>query len=99
LAGDFDLRTVDFSLKKAGSNFGIRLVFLLNPDAWVEGDCIKELVRTATENPKIDVVGCKVYYPNGLLQSGGEKEWSTEGGMERDRVRQGIKTVRDGHLH
>jgi GT2 family glycosyltransferase len=59
-----------------GNNVGIRkshgsLFFLLNPDAWIEGDCVKELVRTAMANPKLGIIGCKVYYPNGLVQSAG----------------------------
>ena len=57
-----------------GINIGItkshgRLIFLLNPDAWIERDCIQELVKTASKGTKIGVIGCKILSPNRFLES------------------------------
>jgi GT2 family glycosyltransferase len=59
-----------------GANIGIKkshgeLIFLLNPDAWIEGNCIKELVKKASENTKIGLVGCKIFRPDHFLESAG----------------------------
>lgn len=39
------------------------IILLLNPDAELYGDTIDELVR-AFDDPRVGVIGCKVYYPD-----------------------------------
>src|SRR5579862_8301990 len=57
----------------AGNNAGMRLArgryfFLLNPDAWVEGNAIEELVAFADAHPEAAVVGPRLANPDGSLQ-------------------------------
>jgi hypothetical protein len=57
----------------AGNNAGMRVArgryfFLLNPDAWVEGDAIGELVAFADAHPGAAVVGPRLENPDGSLQ-------------------------------
>ena len=56
-----------------GNNAGMRAAdgryfFLLNPDAWVVGDGLDELVRFADEHPEAAVVGPKLLNTDGTLQ-------------------------------
>jgi GT2 family glycosyltransferase len=51
----------------AGNNLGIRVakgkyIFLVNNDAIIHSDCIYELVKIASSDPRIGILGCKVYY-------------------------------------
>jgi GT2 family glycosyltransferase len=51
----------------AGNNLGIRIaggeyIFLVNNDAIIHPDCICELVKVASSDPRIGILGCKVYY-------------------------------------
>ena len=51
----------------AGNNLGIKVargdyILLLNNDAILHPECISELVKVALTDPKIGVLGCKVYY-------------------------------------
>jgi N-acetylglucosaminyl-diphospho-decaprenol L-rhamnosyltransferase len=57
----------------AGNNAGMRVaggryVFLLNPDAWVTGDAIEQLVAFADAHPDAAVVGPRLLNPDGSLQ-------------------------------
>jgi N-acetylglucosaminyl-diphospho-decaprenol L-rhamnosyltransferase len=57
----------------AGNNAGMRLAqgryfFLLNPDAWVMGDAIEQLVAFADRHPEAAVVGPRLANPDGSLQ-------------------------------
>ena len=57
----------------AGNNAGMRVArgryfFLLNPDAWVTGDAIEQLVAFADEHPDAAVVGPRLLNPDGSLQ-------------------------------
>jgi hypothetical protein len=56
-----------------GNNTGMRAAtgryaFLLNSDAWVQGDGIAELVAYADAHPDVAVVGPKLLNPDGSLQ-------------------------------
>ena len=56
-----------------GNNAGMRAAdgryfFLLNPDAWVVGDGLDELVRFADEHPEAAVVGPTLLNTDGTLQ-------------------------------
>jgi GT2 family glycosyltransferase len=59
-----------------GNNVAIKrakgdIIVLLNQDTWVDKNWIKEIVKVARD-PKIGVVGCKLYYPNTkIIQSVG----------------------------
>jgi len=49
-------------------------VLLLNNDTiMTQKDCFAEMVRFMQENPRVGVLGCKLLYPDGTLQSLGEK--------------------------
>lgn len=68
----------------AGNNLGIRVakgkyVFLVNNDAIIHPDCIYELVKTASSDPQIGILGCKVYYKNTRIiqHAGGKLDLST----------------------
>jgi hypothetical protein len=55
-----------------GNNLGLRhacgdYILLLNNDATVEQDAVKELVDAATGDARIGVLGCKVYLAQGSL--------------------------------
>src|SRR5579862_738101 len=57
----------------AGNNAGMRRAngryfFLLNSDAWVEGDAIDRLVAFADDHPDAAVVGPRLLNPDGTLQ-------------------------------
>lgn len=57
----------------AGNNAGMRATggryaFLLNSDAWVEGDGLERLVAFADEHPEVAVVGPRLRNPDGTLQ-------------------------------
>jgi N-acetylglucosaminyl-diphospho-decaprenol L-rhamnosyltransferase len=57
----------------AGNNAGMRVAggryfFLLNPDAWVSGDAIEQLVAFADAHPDAAVVGRRLSIPDGSLQ-------------------------------
>jgi N-acetylglucosaminyl-diphospho-decaprenol L-rhamnosyltransferase len=57
----------------AGNNAGMRLgsgryFLLLNPDAWLTGDALEQLVAFADEHPEAGVVGPKLLNPDGTLQ-------------------------------
>jgi N-acetylglucosaminyl-diphospho-decaprenol L-rhamnosyltransferase len=57
----------------AGNNVGMRLgsgryFLLLNPDAWLTGDALEQLVAFADEHPEAGVVGPKLLNPDGTLQ-------------------------------
>jgi N-acetylglucosaminyl-diphospho-decaprenol L-rhamnosyltransferase len=57
----------------AGNNAGMRVAdgryfFLLNPDAWVSGDAIEQLVAFADAHPDAAVVGPRLLNPDGSLQ-------------------------------
>jgi N-acetylglucosaminyl-diphospho-decaprenol L-rhamnosyltransferase len=57
----------------AGNNAGMRVAdgryfFLLNSDAWVEGDGLRTLVEFADAHPDAAVVGPKLVNPDGSLQ-------------------------------
>lgn len=47
---------------------GNRYAFLLNSDAWVEGDGLERLVAFADEHPETAVVGPRLRNPDGSLQ-------------------------------
>jgi N-acetylglucosaminyl-diphospho-decaprenol L-rhamnosyltransferase len=56
-----------------GNNAGMRATdgryyFLLNSDAWVEGDALDRLVEYADAHPEAAVVGPKLLNPDGTLQ-------------------------------
>ena len=56
-----------------GNNAGMRVargryVFLLNSDAWVEGDGLERLVAFADAHPYVAVVGPRLRNPDGSLQ-------------------------------
>jgi hypothetical protein len=57
----------------AGNNAGMRLgsgqyFLLLNPDAWLTGDALEQLVAFADAHPEAGVVGPKLLNPDGTLQ-------------------------------
>ena len=57
----------------SGNNAGMRVAsgryfFLLNPDAWVSGDAIEQLVAFADAHPDAAVVGPRLRNPDGSLQ-------------------------------
>jgi N-acetylglucosaminyl-diphospho-decaprenol L-rhamnosyltransferase len=57
----------------AGNNVGMRLgsgryFLLLNPDAWLTGDALAQLVAFADEHPQAALVGPKLLNPDGTLQ-------------------------------
>ena len=57
----------------AGNNAGMRVgrgryFFLLNPDAWVRGDAVEQLVTFADAHPDAAVVGPRLVNPDGSLQ-------------------------------
>jgi len=70
------LRNLGYS---AGNNLGIRVakgeyVFLVNNDAIIHPDCICELVKVASSDPRIGILGCKVYYKGTrIIQHAGGK--------------------------
>jgi GT2 family glycosyltransferase len=63
----------------AGNNLGIRAakgeyIFLVNNDAIIHPDCICELVKIASSDPRIGILGCKVYYKGTrIIQHAGGK--------------------------
>jgi hypothetical protein len=49
-------------------------ILLLNNDTIItQNDCFSNMVRFMQENPNVGVLGCKLLYPNGTLQSLGGK--------------------------
>jgi GT2 family glycosyltransferase len=49
-------------------------ILLLNNDTIItQNDCFSNMVRFMQENPIVGVLGCKLLFPNGTLQSLGEK--------------------------
>jgi len=70
------LRNLGYS---AGNNLGIRVakgeyIFLVNNDAIIHTDCICELVKVASSDPRIGILGCKVYYKGTrIIQHAGGK--------------------------
>ena len=59
-----------------GNNIGVEeatgdFVLLLNNDAYVEPNCILELVKSMAENPSIAAVGPMFLYPDGTVQEVG----------------------------
>jgi N-acetylglucosaminyl-diphospho-decaprenol L-rhamnosyltransferase len=57
----------------AGNNAGMRLgsgryFLLLNPDAWLTGDALEQLVAFADAHPEAGVAGPKLLNPDGTLQ-------------------------------
>ena len=57
----------------AGNNAGMRIAhgryfFLLNPDAWVNGEAVEQLVAFADAHPDAAVVGPRLRNPDGTLQ-------------------------------
>lgn len=52
-----------------GNNIGIQVakgdfIFLLNNDAIIHKNCIRELVKVALSDSKIGILGCKIYFKN-----------------------------------
>lgn len=77
-----------------GVNLGIKkargdIIFLLNNDATVDKDCLKEIAKLGKE-PNIGIIGCKTYYPRSdIIQSAGFKITSlaharARGGLQKD---------------
>ena len=70
------LRNIGYS---AGNNLGIQIakgkyIFLVNNDAIIHPDCIYELVKVASSDTRIGVLGCKVYYKGTrIIQHAGGK--------------------------
>jgi GT2 family glycosyltransferase len=59
------------------NNIGIKnskadYYFLLNNDTQVMKNWLKNIIEVAESDPKIGIIGCKLLYPNGKLQHGGE---------------------------
>jgi len=59
-----------------GNNIGVEeaeadFILLLNNDAFVEPDCIPELVKTMQQTPGVAAVGPMFLYPNGSVQEVG----------------------------
>jgi GT2 family glycosyltransferase len=48
-------------------------LFLLNPDAWIEGDTIDRMTAVLDSNVQIGVLGTKVLHPDGSIQDAGNK--------------------------
>lgn len=78
-----------------GNNIGIKrasgdIIVLLNNDTIVDENWIKEIVKKA-HNPKVGVVGCKLYYPGSkVIQSLGYREkflgyWENVGAGQEDK--------------
>jgi GT2 family glycosyltransferase len=58
----------------------VRYVLLLNPDTEVIGDAIPKLVRYLEQHPDVAVVGPRLRYPDGTVQSS-RRRFPTPGGL------------------
>ncbi|MBU1854806.1 MAG: glycosyltransferase family 2 protein, partial [Nanoarchaeota archaeon] len=72
-----------------GLNVGIKYskakyVVLVNNDAFVTVNWLKELVVIAEENPRVGIVGSKILFENGMLQSTGHVRTKNFEWVDRD---------------
>lgn len=65
-------RLNNFAVKNTKFATNCDLILFLNNDVELEPHALLEMVRWI-DQPKIGLVGCRLHYPNGLLQHGGTK--------------------------
>lgn len=63
-----------------GNNIGVKQakgenILFLNPDTKVDASTLDFLVHYLQKNPDVGILGCKVLYPNGLLQRSAYKNF------------------------
>ncbi|MEM7194771.1 MAG: glycosyltransferase family 2 protein [Pseudomonadota bacterium] len=71
-------------------------VFLLNPDAWAEPDCLQTMLRTAERDKAIDMVSCRLLNANDLTRLDGTGDSYHVSGLSWRRDHGGHANIKRG---